>query len=141
MASISSIEKDSIGTTRDSFKDCTLSCKISNQVYINFEKRKVPQAASDNFVKKWLFCKTFVKYFEQYLFLYRWPKFLKKTFEVVHAQNRSFSRKIYIHRDNLPNDYFYCSSFTSNFLNRYFLIARICSWWKKNQQTKFINKN
>ena len=85
MASISSIEKDSIGTTRDSFKDCILSCKISNQVHVNFEKRKVPQAASDNFVKKWLFCKAFVQYFEQYLFLYRWPKFLKKTFEVVHA--------------------------------------------------------
>ena len=52
MASISSIEKDSLGTTRDSFKDCILSCKISNQVHVNFEKRKVPQAASDNFVKK-----------------------------------------------------------------------------------------
>ena len=40
-----SIEKDSIATTRDSFKDCILACKISNQMYIDLEKRKVPQAA------------------------------------------------------------------------------------------------
>ena len=31
-ASLSSIEKDSITTTRDSFKDCTLTCKIRNQI-------------------------------------------------------------------------------------------------------------
>ena len=41
MASITSIEKDSIATTRDSFKDCILACKISNQVHTDFEKRKV----------------------------------------------------------------------------------------------------
>ena len=52
MTSISSIEKDSIATTPDSFKDCILACKISNQVHTNFEKRKVPQAASGNFVQK-----------------------------------------------------------------------------------------
>ena len=45
MAFISSIEKDSIATTRDSFKDCILACKISSQMYIDLEKRKVPQAA------------------------------------------------------------------------------------------------
>ena len=50
MTSISSIEKDSIATTPDSFKDCILACKISNQVYTNFEKRKAPQAASSNLV-------------------------------------------------------------------------------------------
>ena len=44
------IEKDSIATTRDSFKNCILACKISNQMHTNFEKRKVPQAASGNFV-------------------------------------------------------------------------------------------
>ena len=52
MTSISSIEEDSIATTPDSFRDCILTCKISNQVHTNFEKRKVPQAASGNFVQK-----------------------------------------------------------------------------------------
>ena len=60
MASISSIEKDFIATSRDSFKNCILTCKISNEMYTNFEKWKVPQAASSNFVKKWLFCKMYV---------------------------------------------------------------------------------
>ena len=41
MASIRSIEKDSIATTPDSFKDCILACKVSNQVHTNFEKRDV----------------------------------------------------------------------------------------------------
>ena len=52
MTSISSIEKDSLATTPGSFKDCILACKISNQAHTNFEKRKVPQAASGNFVQK-----------------------------------------------------------------------------------------
>ena len=52
MASISSIEKNSIATTPDSFKDCFLACKISNQEHTNFQKRKVQQATSDNFVQK-----------------------------------------------------------------------------------------
>ena len=52
MTSISSIEEDSIATTPDSFRDCILACEISNQVHTNFEKRKVPQAASGNFVQK-----------------------------------------------------------------------------------------
>ena len=55
MASISSIEKDYIATTRDSFNDCILACKISNQVHTNFKKRKVPQAGGGIFVQKWLF--------------------------------------------------------------------------------------
>ena len=42
MASISSIEKDSIAVTLDVFQYCILTCKISNQVHTNFEKRKVP---------------------------------------------------------------------------------------------------
>ena len=58
MVSLSSIEKDTIVTTRDSFKDCMLACKIRNQMHTNFEKRKVPQAISNNFAQKWLFCKT-----------------------------------------------------------------------------------
>ena len=52
MTSISSFEKDSIATTPDSFKDCIIACKISNQVYANFEKGKVQQDASGNFVQK-----------------------------------------------------------------------------------------
>ena len=62
MASISSIEKDSIATTRDSFKYFILSYKISNQVHTNFEKRKVAQSASGSFVQKWLFCKIYFLY-------------------------------------------------------------------------------
>ena len=58
MASISSIEKDSIATTRDSFKDCILACKINNKMHTNFKKRKIPKAAKDTFVQKRLFCKT-----------------------------------------------------------------------------------
>ena len=52
MTSVSSIEKDSIATAPDSFKDCILARKISNQKHTNFEKRKVPQAVSGNFVQK-----------------------------------------------------------------------------------------
>ena len=117
MASISSIEKDSIATTPDSFKDCLLACKISNQEHTNFQKRKVQQAASGNFVRKLLFCKTCSV---QYVFLYLWPKFQKNTFEVVHIQYRSFSRKIHIHMEHLLNGCFCYSSFVLNFLNRYF---------------------
>ena len=50
MASISSIEKDSIATTQDSFKDCILACKISNQMHTKFEKRKVAQTTNGYFV-------------------------------------------------------------------------------------------
>ena len=65
MTSISSIEEDSIATTPDSFRDCILACEISNQVHTNFEKRKVPQAASGNFVQnacsvRHMFCTIFV---------------------------------------------------------------------------------
>ena len=52
MTSISSFEKDSIATTPDSFKDCIIACKISNQVHTKLEKRKFQQAASGNFVQK-----------------------------------------------------------------------------------------
>ena len=62
MTSISSIEKDSIAVTPDSFKDYILACKIRNQVDTNFEKRKVPQATSGNSLQKWLFCKIYVLY-------------------------------------------------------------------------------
>ena len=58
MTSISSIEKDSIATTRDYFKDCILACKISKQMDVNVKKRKVSQAASSNFAQKWLLRKT-----------------------------------------------------------------------------------
>ena len=62
VASISSVEKDSIATTRESFKNCILACKINNQMHSNLEKRKVPQAASGNYVQKCLFCKTYALY-------------------------------------------------------------------------------
>ena len=56
MVSLSSNEKDSIATTRDSFKDCILTCKIRYQIHTNYEKRIVPQTVSGNFAQKWLFC-------------------------------------------------------------------------------------
>ena len=53
MASISSFEKDFIASTQDSFKNCILACKISNEIHTtNFEKRKVPQETSANFIQK-----------------------------------------------------------------------------------------
>ena len=117
MASSSSIEKDSIAATRDSFRDCILACKIRNQTHTNFEQRKVPQAVSDNFAQKWLLCLTYVLHNR---FLYLWPKFLKNTFEVVHTQYWPFSRKIHILMKNLLNGYYCYSYFTPNFLNQYF---------------------
>lgn len=63
MASLSSIEKDYIVTTQDSFKYfILLACKIENQMYANFKERKVPQIASGSFARKWLFCVTYVLY-------------------------------------------------------------------------------
>ena len=44
------------------FQSLYLGCKVSNQVNTNFEKRNVPQAASGNFVQKWLVCKECVLY-------------------------------------------------------------------------------
>ena len=52
MTSTSSIEKNSIATTPDSFKDCILALKISSPMHTNIEKRSVPQAASCNFVQE-----------------------------------------------------------------------------------------
>ena len=80
VAFIGSNEKDFIASTRDSCKACILACKISNQVHTNFKKRRVQQAASRNFVQKWLFCKTYVLY--NIWFFYLLQKFLKNTFEV-----------------------------------------------------------
>ena len=77
MASISSIEKDSIATTQDSFKDCILACKISNQMHTNFEKRKFAQTDNDNFVVLSDICSV------QYLFFHLWQKFLQNMFEIV----------------------------------------------------------
>ena len=73
MSSLCSVEKDSIASTRDSFKDCILACKIRNQMHSNFKKRKVPQAVSGNLLKNSL----------QYMPLYLSPKFLNKTFKVT----------------------------------------------------------
>ena len=52
MTSISSVDKDSVATTPDLLKDYILACKISNRVHENFEKSKVPQATSGNFLQK-----------------------------------------------------------------------------------------
>ena len=65
MTSISSIEKDFIATTPDSFKDCILACKISNQVHTDLEKRKVIKQPVVMLFKndcsvRHMFCRVFV---------------------------------------------------------------------------------
>ena len=60
MVSLSSIEKESIATSGDFFKDCLLARKVRNQIRKNFEKKKVSQAPSVNFGQNWLFCKIHV---------------------------------------------------------------------------------
>ena len=74
MVSISSIEKDSIATARDSFKDCIFTCNISNKMHTNVEKRKVSQAARVILLKnccsvRHMFCTIFVhlKFFEKHV--------------------------------------------------------------------------
>ena len=61
MASLSLIEKGSVATTRDSFKDCIPACNYKSNAY-KLREKKVPQAVSGNFTKKWLFCKRDVVY-------------------------------------------------------------------------------
>lgn len=65
MASVSSVQKDLIVTTRDSFKDCIIACKDGNQMGAKFKERKVLQAASSSFAQsgysvKRMFCTIFV---------------------------------------------------------------------------------
>ena len=60
MVSLSSIEKDSIATTRDLFRDCILPCKIRNQT---LRKEKFHKQSVVILQKKFLlFCKTCVLY-------------------------------------------------------------------------------
>ena len=49
---MSSIEKDSIVTTRDSVKYYILACKTRNQMHVKFKEIKVPQAAGGSFARK-----------------------------------------------------------------------------------------
>ena len=65
MVSLSLIEKDSIATTRYSFKDCILACKIRNQMHINFEKKKFHKKSAVILLKngcsvRHMFCAIFV---------------------------------------------------------------------------------
>ena len=117
MTSISSIEKDFIVTTPVSFKDCIFPFNISNQVQTNLEKRKVQQAASGNFVHKWLFCKTYVLY-NVSLSVAKIPQKLVRSSSSYLLQ--VFFKENSHYMENLLNGYFYYSSFTSNFMSRYF---------------------
>ena len=60
MASLSSIKKDSIATTQDSFKGCILACTIRNQMLTKFKKIKVTTISYWKFAQKWVFCETYV---------------------------------------------------------------------------------
>ena len=57
----------------------------------------------------------------QYLLLYLWPKFLKKTFKVVHTYYRSFSGKIHIHMENLRNSLLLLQFLYTKFFEQIFL--------------------
>ena len=124
------LEKYSIATTWDSFKDYILTCKTRNQMHTKFAKRKVRQVAISNFAQKWLFCKTYV------LFYLR-PEFLKNTFEVVHTYYRSFSRKIHIHI------YWTATSVTVTLhqIFRIYIFYNSHFWLVIEKSREFINEN
>ena len=44
MSYLSYIEKDSIVSINESFKNCILACKIGNQIHTKFTERKASQA-------------------------------------------------------------------------------------------------
>ena len=69
MVSLGLIEKYSIATTRYSFKDCILACKIRNQMHINFEKRKFHKQSVVILLNNGCSVDIFSV---QYLFLYLW---------------------------------------------------------------------
>ena len=91
MASIGSTEKDSITTTRDSFKDCIFTRKIKHQMDTNVEKGKVSQRVSGNFAQKWLFCKTYV--------LYNICSFACSNFFEKHVRSSSCLAQIFFKED------------------------------------------
>ena len=128
MSSVSSIEKDSITTTQHYFKDCIFASKISNQMHATFAKRKVSQPVITNFVKKWLFYKTY--------FLYNVCAF---TCDENCGKHSSSTLYLIQSPRKLLNGYLYYSSFTRNFLNRFFLELLFLAIYRKIK--KFINKN
>ena len=82
MVFLSSIEKDSVATTRDFFKDCIFACKIRNQIHKNFEKEKFHKQPVVNLLKNGFSVR---HVFYTVFFLYLWPKSFKNKFEVVHT--------------------------------------------------------
>ena len=117
MASISSIEKDSIATTRDSFKNCILACKIRNEMHTNFERRKVLQAASSNLVQKWLFCKTYALH------------------NICLLTTGLFQGKFTFTWKILMSGYLFLLQFLYiKFFEQIFLRTPVCRWSKKNQR-------
>ena len=68
----------SIATTRDLLQYCILACKLRNQIYTNFEKRKFHKQSVAMLLKS--NCSVV-----QYLPLYLRPNFLKAMFEVFHT--------------------------------------------------------
>ena len=118
MASISSIERDSIVTTQDSFKDYTLHVKLEIE-RAQSTRKEVRQAGvvwlKNGFSIRHMFCATFVllsgdKIFKEHLpsssFLVNLEnggcKVIKKG--LVYS---SFLMKIHIRMEKLPNSYFY----------------------------------
>ena len=129
MTSISSFEKDSIATTPDSFKDCIIACKISSQVHTNFEKRKIQQADSGDFVQKWRFCKTYVLY--NYV-----AKILEK-----HVRSSLYLLLVFLKENSHSHGKFTERLFLLQFLyikffEQIFLRTPTCSWRKKICQRK-----
>ena len=100
-------------------------------MHTNFEKRKVQQAASGNFVQKWLFCKTYVLY--NMTVSLSVAKILDKHFrsssyllqaifkEKIHSHGK-FTERLFL----LPFRYI-------KFFEQIFLRIHTCGWWKKKQ--------
>ena len=117
MASISLIEEDSIATTKDSFKDCIFSCKIRNEMYTNFKKKRfhkqpVVVLFENGCSVRYMFCTIFTPLSVEKILanLIRSSSYLIKV----------FSSKISVHMENLLNGFFCYSSFTRIFLRKYF---------------------
>ena len=128
MASISSIERDSIVITQDSFKDYTLHVKLEIE-HAQSARKEVRQAGvvwlKNGFSIRHMFCATFVPLSGDKIF----KEYLPSSSFLVNLENggcnvikkglvySSFLMKIHIHMEKLPNSYFYNNCFKPNFLD------------------------
>ena len=122
MASLSLIEKGSVATTRDSFKDCIPACNYKSNAY-KLREKKVPQAVSGNFTKKWLFCMSCTISLRLFV-----AKALEK-----HVRSSSFSislfqRKLHSH-GKFTERLFLLQLLYTKFFKLIFFRTPISGWW------------